>query len=148
MTSHTNLQPIPANESAAPAARSVRILLVDDNQDTLKFLSTILHRQGHQVLTAPDLSSSLRMASEAEFDLIISDIELPDGSGLELMRVVRSRRAVPGIALSGYSSPEDIAQSRAAGFALHLTKPVDFRRLEQAIEELAARAPAESPINP
>jgi CheY-like chemotaxis protein len=64
------------------------------------------------------------------------------------MRVVRSRRAVPGIALSGYSSPEDIAQSRAAGFALHLTKPVDFRRLEQAIEELAARAPAESPINP
>jgi CheY-like chemotaxis protein len=58
MTSHTNLQPIPANESAAPAARSVRILLVDDNQDTLKFLSTILHRQGHQVLTAPYLTAA------------------------------------------------------------------------------------------
>jgi len=126
----------------------VRILLVDDNRDTLKFLSTILNRQGHEVVTACDLSSSLRLAFEANFDLLISDIELPDGSGLELMRVIRSRRTVPGIALSGFSSPEDIAQSRAAGFALHLTKPVDLRRLQQAIEQLAAAAPAETPIKP
>ncbi len=137
MTETTDPQAIPTNGAPAPRARGVRILLVDDNRDTLKFLSTILNRQGHEVLTAPDLASSLRLASEADFDLIISDIELPDGSGLELMRVVRSRRPVPGIALSGFNSPEDIAQSRAAGFALHMTKPVDFRRLEQVIEQLS-----------
>jgi CheY-like chemotaxis protein len=146
MISPTKPHLAPKNGASARAARSVRILLVDDNRDTLKFLSTILSRQGFVVLTAADLGSSLRLASEADFDLIISDIELPDGSGLELMRVVRSRRAIPGIALSGFSSPEDIAQSRAAGFALHLTKPVDFRRLEQAIEQLTTAAPVEAPI--
>ena len=148
MMSPPNPHAVPASGTPGQAARSVRILLVDDNRDTLNFLSTILTRQGHVVLIAADLSSSLRLASEADFDLIISDIELPDGSGLELMRVVRSRRSIPGIAVSGFDSPEDVAQSRAAGFALHLTKPVDLRRLEQAIEQLAPPEPDEAPINP
>jgi len=129
---------------AVTPRRPVRILLVDDNQDTLKFLSIILARKGHDVRTASDMASALRLGSEADFDLLISDIELPDGSGLELMRTIRSSQAVPGIALSGFGSLSDIEQSRAAGFALHLTKPVDFRRLEQAIQQLAANLPAES----
>ena len=123
-------------------------MLVDDNHDVLNFLSAILNREGHEVVTAGDLSTALRVVSEADLDLIISDIELSDGSGLELMRVIRSRRSIPGIAVSGFTSPEDIAQSRAAGFALHLTKPIDLRRLQQAIEELTARAPAPAPTNP
>ena len=90
------------------------------------------------------MASALRLASEADFDLLISDIELPDGSGLELMRTIRSSRPVPGIALSGFGSLDDIEQSQAAGFALHLTKPVDFLRLEQAIQQWAATAPAGS----
>lgn len=113
--------------------RPVRILLVEDNQDTLNFLATILARKGHHVRTASDLASALRSASAADFDLLISDIELPDGTGLELMRTIRSSHPVPGIAVSGFGSKDDIAQSRTAGFDLHLTKPVDFRRLEQAI---------------
>jgi len=129
---------------ADPPSRRVRILLVDDNQDTLNYLSTLLTRKGHDVSSASDMASSLRLAAAADFDLLISDIELPDGSGLELMRTIRSSRSVLGIALSGFGSLDDVEQSHAAGFALHLTKPVDFRRLEQAIQQVAANAPAES----
>jgi CheY-like chemotaxis protein len=90
------------------------------------------------VLTAADMASALQVALAAELDVIISDIELPDGSGLELMWTLRTDRAIPAIALSGFGSAADIAQSHSAGFAIHLTKPVDFRRLEQSIQQLAA----------
>jgi CheY-like chemotaxis protein len=148
MKSPANRKAILANALASSASPTVRILVVDDNRDVLNFLSAILNRQGLEVLTARDLSSALRMVSEADLDLIISDIELPDGSGHELMRVVRSRRPIPGIALSGFAGPEDVAQSRAAGFAFHLTKPVDIRRLQQVIEELTTPAQAAAMTNP
>ena len=79
--------------------------------------------------------------------MLISDIELPDGSGLELMDAIRSRRPMPGIALSGFGSADDIEHSLAAGFVVHLTKPVDFRRLEEVIQQIAADAAAESLVN-
>jgi PAS domain S-box-containing protein len=127
--------------------RKLRILLVDDNADTLRFLSVMLSRRGHEVATAGDMGTAVRLASETELDLIISDIELPDGDGRELMNTIRSTRPVPGIALSGFGSADDIEQSLAAGFALHLTKPVDFRRLERAIEQIAADAAAEDLVS-
>jgi CheY-like chemotaxis protein len=127
--------------------RKLRILLVDDNTDTLKFLSIMLCRRGHDVATAGDMGTAIRLASEIELDLIISDIELPDGDGRELMNTIRSIRPIPGIALSGFGSADDVEQSRAAGFALHLTKPVDFRRLERAIEQFAADAAAEDLVS-
>jgi CheY-like chemotaxis protein len=78
-----------------------------------------------------------RAAVEAEqFDLIISDIGLPDGSGLDIMRLVRKRRPIKGIALSGFGMEEDIQRSREAGFSEHLTKPVDLRVLREAIRRL------------
>ena len=129
-----------AASGAATSRRSVRALLVDDNQDTLKYLSKIMTVRGYVVHTADSVASALAVASEADFDVLISDIELPDGSGLELMWKLRAVRPVLGIALSGFGSPEDIEQSRSAGFALHLIKPVDFRRLEQAIQEVTAGA--------
>jgi signal transduction histidine kinase/CheY-like chemotaxis protein len=137
--------PHPQADDPSPASqpRHVRILLVDDNQDTLKFLSALLTGRGHDVRSASDMASALRLASAAEFDLLISDIELPDGSGLELMKTIRSRGSVPGIALSGFGSLDDVEQSEAAGFALHLTKPVAFGMLEHAIQRWAAIAPAE-----
>ena len=140
-----SLVPLP-DPVAAPEAsprRNVRILLVDDNADTLRFLSTILARRGHVVVTADDMASALKTAFEADLDLLISDIELPDGSGLELMDAIRTRRPIPGIALSGFGSADDIEQSLAAGFAIHLTKPVDFRRLEEVIQQIAAGGQAE-----
>jgi CheY-like chemotaxis protein len=93
----------------------------------------MLSRRGHDVRTAASLTDALRAAAENEFDVLVSDIELPDGTGLELMARLRDDRAVPGIALSGFGSPEDVALSRSAGFAEHLTKPVEFGRLEEAI---------------
>ncbi len=127
---------------AARPHRPWRTLLVDDNQDTLKYLSKILTMRGYLVRTADSVATALALASEAEFDCLISDIELPDGSGLELMWRLRASRPLPGIALSGFGSPEDVEQSRSAGFALHLIKPVDFRRLDQAIQEVVASAVA------
>jgi len=136
-----------ADSGAAASHRPVRTLLVDDNQDTLKYLSKILTVRGYIVHTADSLATALALASEADFDVLISDIELPDGSGLELMWRLRSIRPVLGIALSGFGSPEDVEQSRSAGFALHLIKPVDFRRLEQAIQEVTAGAAAGRFVN-
>ena len=88
-----------------PARRELRILLVDDNEDTLLFLSTMLRRRGHHVVTAGDMAQALGLFDAEERDLLISDIELPDGSGLELMDTIRSRKPMPGIALSGFGMP-------------------------------------------
>jgi len=139
-------EPAPAS-SVAAGTRPIRILLVDDNRDTLKYLAKLLAVRGYHVQAAADLASALQAASDAEFDVLVSDIELPDGSGLELMWAVRASRAIPAIALSGFGAPADIEQSRSAGFAIHLTKPVDFRRLEQAIQQLAVRTQAESLVD-
>jgi CheY-like chemotaxis protein len=78
--------------------------------------------------------------------LVVSDIDLGDGSGLDLMRHVRSLGDTPGIALSGYATEEDVRQSLAAGFAVHLAKPITFAMLESAIDQVAtARHPSSPP---
>jgi PAS domain S-box-containing protein len=127
----------PPAPSAVESHRLLKILMVDDNKDTLNYFSEMLIRRGHDVRTAGNLAKALRLASETDFELLISDIELPDGSGLELMGQFRSRGAVKGIALSGFGSSDDIEQSRSAGFSEHLIKPVEFRRLEEAIQRVA-----------
>jgi PAS domain S-box-containing protein len=131
------------NGGTAPPRRRVRILLVEDNQDTLNYLTALLKRRGHKITAASDMATALALASATDLDLLISDIELPDGTGHELMRSIRTSRSVPGIALSGFGTVDDVERSREAGFALHLTKPVDFRRLEQAIQDWAATDAAE-----
>ena len=137
--SSADLAPSPAPAPVeGPLERPIEILLVEDNQDTLNYLSRLLSLRGYRVHTAADLASAIQRAAEAEFDLVVSDIELPDGSGLELMWTLRATRNIPAIALSGFGSPADIEQSHSAGFAIHLTKPVDFRTLERAIGQLAA----------
>jgi PAS domain S-box-containing protein len=136
----TPLQPPAPHIISHP--RPLRILLVDDNKDTLGYLAAMLTKRGHDISTASNLASALRVAREVEVEFLISDIELPDGSGLELMRRLGSQRGLPGIALSGFGSSDDIEQSHSAGFAVHLTKPVDFFQLEEAIGRLAERLPA------
>lgn len=125
-----------------PTHRPLKILLVEDNKDTLSYLSWILTRHGHQVRAVDRLESALDAAGETNFDLVISDIELPDGSGLDLMRHLRSDKRIPAIAMSGFGSDEDIELSRASGFDEHLIKPVDFRRLATVIQQLAPEDPA------
>jgi signal transduction histidine kinase/ActR/RegA family two-component response regulator len=142
--------PAPAARPLLPVVaipdRALTILLVEDNADTLNSLSQMLTLRGHAVHTAAILASAIRVASEVTFDVLISDIELPDGSGLELMGTLRTHRAVPGIALSGFGSSEDLELSRSAGFAEHLTKPVVVRRLEEAIQQVATSSRAEGSV--
>jgi PAS domain S-box-containing protein len=145
----------PAVESQPPSAttgesdraprplplRPLRILLVEDNKDTLKHLALILRLRGHEVTTSERLSEARDAAMAGVYDLVLSDIELPDGTGLELMQP-HTAVATHGIAMSGYGSEDDVRQSLAAGYDEHLTKPVDIQRLEEAIRRVMAR-PAE-----
>lgn len=114
----------------------VHILLVDDHHDTSLVMKILLERHGYRVTTADCVSKALDLASREQFDLLVSDIGLPDGSGLDLMRALRETCTIKGIALSGFGMEDDLRRSRDAGFHEHLTKPVSFQRLMQAVEEL------------
>lgn len=116
---------------------SLKILLVEDHLDTARALSRLLMRLGYDVSTAETCAGALQLASSQEFDLVISDLGLPDRSGLELMRQLLQHRPIKGIALTGYGMQEDVEQTRAAGFASHLTKPVSFQDLQSTIEKLS-----------
>lgn len=113
-----------------------RILIVDDHVDTSRVMQLLLERRGYYVETAQTMQTALEVATTGTYDLLISDIGLPDGSGLELMRELRRLKEIPGIALSGFGMEEDIQNSIEAGFSEHLTKPVSFKRLEEVIQRL------------
>jgi CheY-like chemotaxis protein len=115
-----------------------RILVVDDHRDTLRSMKLLLTRLGYQVLAAENMTEALVIAEEEQFDILLSDIGLPDGSGLELLKRIRLTRDVPALALSGFGMDEDLQRSRDAGFSDHLTKPVSLDRLQSAIAELNA----------
>jgi CheY-like chemotaxis protein len=116
------------------------ILLVEDHADSARFLGRILERRGYRVVIAGSLADAHAAFERDEFDVIVSDIGLPDGDGLTLMEALRQKRpALQGIALSGYGMEHDHARSRAAGFGEHLTKPIDWPQLEAALKRLDAR---------
>ncbi len=123
--------------SPSPMRRHLRVLLAEDDAATVETAAKVLRGKGHLVRTATSLSGALEAASD-EYDVLVSDIDLGDGSGLELMRHVRSRGDTPGIAMSGYATEDDVQQSREAGFAVHLAKPVTFESLESAIQQVTA----------
>ena len=92
--------------------------------------------------TADSIAAATAAIEAGAVELIISDIGLPDGSGLDLMRRVAARRGpVPAIALTGYGMEEDIRRSREAGFTAHLTKPIDFAKLEAMIRQVTSAGP-------
>ena len=121
------------------AVRSLHILLVEDHGVTTKMMRMILTAEGHTVETAGDVATALELAGQQAFDLLVSDLGLPDGSGHDLMRRLRERGyRLSGIALTGYGQEEDIRRSREAGFAVHLTKPASRERLVEAIASVTA----------
>ena len=113
-----------------------RVLLVDDHHDTCIGMKRMLERHGYEITVAHTAEQAVEKVCTKEFDLLISDIGLPDRSGYDLMREVRLNNDLPGIALSGFGSEQDVNQAREAGFAEHLTKPVSFERLEKTIQSL------------
>ncbi|MFN2509601.1 MAG: response regulator, partial [Chthoniobacterales bacterium] len=120
------------------ASRAAAILLVEDHEDTARVLQRILEHAGYAVVHADGVARARDLAQTTRFDLLISDLGLPDGSGVELMRFLRTHYGLSGIALSGFGSDDDLSASSAAGFAEHLTKPVDWPQLRGAIERLLA----------
>jgi len=127
----------PAPAEAARVANPLGILVVEDEVSTARLMSRLLGGLGHEVRTAHSFVEAMRAVDDTDFDLIISDIGLPDGSGLDLMRRVKSRNhSVAAIALTGYGMEEDIVRSREAGFTAHMIKPIDFTRLEAMIRQL------------
>ena len=96
----------------------------------------MLEADGYGVVIATTLAGARELVSTQSFHLIISDIGLPDGSGLDLLQHIGTKRAVPAIALSGYGMKADINASEAAGFREHLTKPVDWEELRDAVRRL------------
>ncbi len=124
------------------AQLSLRILLVEDHSDTARIISLVLRRAGHHVTHAPDVNTAINLAANNGFDLLLSDLGLPDASGLDLMRQLRAQGIeIPGIAFSGYAQDEDVRKSHAAGFSEHLAKPVDARRLLAMIADVYQRWP-------
>src|SRR6184192_384927 len=119
-----------------PISRRHRLLVVDDHADTCTGMKMMLERRGYDITVAYSAGAALEKTEQEDFDLVISDIGLPDRSGYELMSELRKSKGLPGIALSGFGMETDVNKAREAGFSEHLTKPINFDRLEQAIRHL------------
>ncbi|HEX8371348.1 MAG TPA: response regulator [Chthoniobacterales bacterium] len=124
-----------------------RILIVEDHADSAVMLTRLLKRAGYDVYTAGKVAEALQVAQSAyeearPFQLVVSDLGLPDGTGYDLMKKLRDSHHLPGIALSGYGQAEDVRRAMEAGFSHHLTKPIDFDRLKLAMQDLLNSQPA------
>jgi signal transduction histidine kinase/HAMP domain-containing protein/CheY-like chemotaxis protein len=120
----------------------MRILLVEDHEDTNRSLTNLLRRRGYHVQSALNFQSALEISEKEEFDVLVSDLALPDGNGIDLMRKLSSKQPLFGIALTGFGMEADIRRSRDVGFQHHLVKPIDLNKLDSVIQEGAAQVPA------
>ncbi len=126
--------------TAAPSfdnRQSMRILLVEDHEDTNRSLTNLLRRRGYAVQSANNVQSALDLAATEQFDVLVSDIGLPDGSGIDLMQTLHATHPLIGIALTGFGMEDDIQRSQKVGFEHHLVKPVDLNRLDALIQTAA-----------
>jgi PAS domain S-box-containing protein len=146
-------RPEPAHGAAVAAPRGPkaggrpwRLLLVEDHADTSAILGRLLRSTGYDVINATSMAEARAMAAREAagpgLDLILSDLGLPDGSGLELMRELAAAHGLRGIALSGFGMDTDIAESLAAGFSRHLIKPINIGVLRGTIAEILESAGA------
>ncbi|HYJ05393.1 MAG TPA: ATP-binding protein [Chthoniobacterales bacterium] len=124
---------VPGNGSRPPR---LHVLIVDDHAEMLRVLSALLRKRGHVVATADSSQGALTALDGGQFDVLISDIGLPDGNGYELVREAKKRQSLKGIALSGFGMEEDLRVGKEAGFDYHLTKPVEFQKLEGVLREI------------
>jgi len=123
-------------DDSSAAHPSLSILLVEDHPDTGVAMSRLLEVRGHQIRMANTVSSAKELIDADDFDLLLCDLGLPDGTGLDVITHLRKSRATPAIALSGFGMEEDLARCMQAGFDLHITKPVNVKALESSIQRL------------
>jgi signal transduction histidine kinase len=128
----------PSPPSVKPTANGrLRLLVVEDHPDTARMLGRLLRSSGYDVETAGSVAAALQLVEARPFDLVVSDIGLPDATGHDLMRQVRDRHGLKGIAMTGYGMDEDIRKSLDAGFTDHIVKPVDVAQLDAVIRRVA-----------
>ncbi len=121
----------------ATSNRKLRVLLVEDHDDTRQVLQHLITRWGHQVTAANSVAQACQALEESTFDLLLSDIGLPDGSGLDVIATLRKKSAIPAVAMSGYGMEADVTRAQAAGFTEHIIKPVSAERLHETLTRLA-----------
>ena len=139
----TSLQTAPPQDSAEPPrekSAGLRLFLVEDHADTLRALTVLLSQEGFSITTAGDVASALSIAGKETFDILVSDLGLPDASGYELMTKMKAIQPLIGIAMSGYGMEEDVRQSLAAGFSEHLVKPIKIPQLLAAVQRVLSKA--------
>jgi HAMP domain-containing protein/signal transduction histidine kinase/ActR/RegA family two-component response regulator len=124
----------PAQLPTSAERQPMRILLVEDHEDTNRSLTSLLRRRGHYVQSALTCQSALEVSAKEQFDVLISDLGLPDGSGIDLIQKLASKPTL-GIALTGFGMEQDIRKSREVGFQHHLVKPIDLNKLESLIQQ-------------
>ncbi|PYJ19583.1 MAG: hypothetical protein DME71_10565 [Verrucomicrobia bacterium] len=120
------------------SGRRLRILVVEDHSDTLQALSRLLSHFGHEISLADGAQNALNIINSKEFDVVLCDIALPDGSGYDVIAEAKRRRPIKAVALTGFSATEDIERGKKAGFDFHLSKPVDFHELRAVLGQIAA----------
>jgi len=129
----------PETPSDAPSEdkdRPFHLLVVEDHPHTADVIARLLRRTGYAVALAHNIAEAETLASQQHFDMVVSDIGLPDGNGRDLMTCLKDRYGLKGIALSGFGTEEDIRASLAAGFVEHVVKPVEWKRLEEAVRRV------------
>jgi CheY-like chemotaxis protein len=111
-------------------------LLVEDHPDTREVLARLLGAANYAVKTASSVAAALQLAAAEQFDVVVSDLGLPDGTGYDLMKQLRDRHGIKGIALSGYGMDQDQRRSREVGFLDHVVKPVNVSQLVAIIQRI------------
>jgi CheY-like chemotaxis protein len=129
-------RPPESAERTSVSPEHIRLLLLEDHADTARALSRLLEKRGYRTQTAPTIAAALAAVEQAEFDLLLCDLGLPDGTGMDFIERVRQQKKTPAIALTGFGMQQDVERARQAGFDAHLTKPVNVQKLEATIWQL------------
>ena len=120
------------------SGKSLRILVVEDHSETLEALSHLLSHFGHEISVADGAQNARNILDSKEFDVVLCDIRLPDGSGYDIISEAKRKQSVKGVALTGFDKDEDIRRGKEAGFDFHLTKPVDFHELRTVLGQIGS----------
>ena len=134
---------MPQGVTSPELLKGKSILIVDDSRDTIDMLTKLLTLEGARVESAGSGKEALQIAGQRSFDLIISDISMPEMDGYQLLREIRglaNGENLPALALTGYGRSHDITRARAEGFADHLTKPIDINRFLRTVRRLTDTA--------
>lgn len=126
-----------SSDGEASCSKRAHILLVEDDAETLRVTARLLARRGFTVTTATNVAAAIAAAAKHTFDFLISDIGLPDGSGRDIVAVLKAKQRIRSIAVTGYGMTTDIAKNIDAGFDEHLTKPISCEDVEAAMARIS-----------